>query len=259
LKPAYAFFDVDGTLIRGKSMFAFHDYWYQRWIVSELPTARHDHEDIQAILKSLVEHAAPRELINRRYYEFFAGRPVAAVTQCAQAWAEEAMDDPHFFIGAVCDRLQTLREQGLEPVFVSGSFVEALKPIARRLGVEHVRATRMMNDGYKYNGRIKQPQTIGPGKARAMAHFLAQQDVPAADCWAFGDDLSDVPMLEAVGHPVAVIGDPALAEVASLRGWAALMAGTYTGASTGVPAAPVRSLAAAVASGTSSTPATVSA
>lgn len=31
MSQAYAFFDVDGTLIRGKSMFAFHDFWYQRW------------------------------------------------------------------------------------------------------------------------------------------------------------------------------------------------------------------------------------
>jgi phosphoserine phosphatase len=41
----------------------------------------------------------------------------------------------------------------------------------------------------------------------------------ADDCWAFGDDVSDVPMLSAVGHPVAVIGDHALDSVARSREW----------------------------------------
>lgn len=71
----------------------------------------------------------------------------------------------------------------------------------------------------KYTGRFETPQTIGDGKATAIAEFLAHRVVRAEDCWAFGDDVSDVPMLSAVGHPVAVIGDRALDSVARSRGW----------------------------------------
>jgi hypothetical protein len=49
--------------------------------------------------------------------------------------------------------------------------------------------------------------------------FLAHRAAKADDCWAFGDDVSDVPMWSAVGHPVAAIGDHALDSVARSRGW----------------------------------------
>lgn len=219
MKQAYAFFDVDGTLLRGKSMFDFHDYWYLKWTAPDSLAIRHEHEDIRAILDGLIEHGAPRELVNRRYYEFFAGRQVSAVTRCAEAWAEEALRNPAFFIEPVCERLHALHAKGIEPVFVSGSFVELLRPIAARLGVGHILATRLVKDGAKYNGRLQQPQTIGVGKMLAMERFLAEHEASAGDCWAFGDDISDVPMLEAVGQAVAVIGDPTLAAAAKRRGW----------------------------------------
>lgn len=219
MSQAYAFFDVDGTLIRGKSMFAFHDFWYQRWTAPGSPIALHEHEDILAILSSLEESGVPRELINRRYYEFFVGRSVSSVMRCAQAWAEEIIKQPGFFVESVLTRLEELRQQRVEPVFVSGSFVELLGPIAKHLGVRYVLGTRLMHDGQKYNGRVEQPQTIGMGKRLVVERFLSEVGVSVCDCWAFGDDVSDVPMLETVGHAVAVIGDPALASIAAQRGW----------------------------------------
>lgn len=221
MNRAYAFFDVDGTLIHGKSMFAFHDFWYRQWPEGGAGN-RHEHEDVSAILNSLVVSGAPRELINRRYYEFFAGRSVAGVTACAQAWADQVLGQPDFFIPEVVARLESLRDAGLEPVFVSGSFVEVLNPIAKALDVKYILASRLANDGRKYNGRLAGTQTIGVGKAVAVKRFLADQEVASAHCHALGDDVSDVPMLEAVGHPTAVIGDPELAMVAAIRGWTTL-------------------------------------
>ncbi|MDE2000190.1 MAG: HAD-IB family hydrolase [Burkholderiales bacterium] len=216
MNKAYAFFDVDGTLIKGKSMFDFHDFWYQNGAEA---SSRHEHEDISAILSSLAVSGASRALINRRYYEFFAGRSVSNVTACAKAWAEQALEKPDFLVHKVVQRLSALRQDGVEPVFVSGSFVELLSPIAKALDVKYVLATRLVNDGKKYNGRITMPQTIGTGKAQAMHAFLADQDADGRDCWAFGDDISDVPMLELVGHPTAVIGDQELAMIAAIRDW----------------------------------------
>lgn len=52
-----------------------------------------------------------------------------------------------------------------------------------------------------------------------MASFLERQQARAADCAAMDDDRSDIPMLELVGGPIAVIGDALLAMEASKRGW----------------------------------------
>ncbi|MEK8034671.1 HAD family phosphatase [Ideonella sp. DXS29W] len=219
MTTAYAFFDVDGTLLRIKSMFSFHDFWYRRWKGLYDETTIEEYRDVTAILRALAESDAPRELINRRYYEFFAGRQVDEVTRCAQAWGRCALSDPNLFISEVVDELNALRSRGVEPVFVSGSFREILEPVAERLGVEQMLAIRLVQSGGRYTGRFDAPQTIGQGKALAIHQFLAERQVKPADCWAFGDDGSDLPMLAAVGHPVAVIGDPALHELARDRGW----------------------------------------
>ena len=219
---SYAFFDVDGTLLRLKSMFSFHDFWYQRWIGLDSGARVEEYEDVTAILRALVESGAQRELVNRRYYEFFSGRSVDEVGRCAQAWARTVVADPRLFVTEVIDELDALRAKGVEPVFVSGSFVEVLTPIADHLSVSHMLATRLLHDGKTYTGRFRAPQTIGEGKALAIGKFLAERSILPADCWAFGDDISDVPMLEAVGHPVAVIGDSALSSTARARGWKCL-------------------------------------
>lgn len=219
MKHTYAFFDVDGTLLNTKSMFSFHDYWYRRWNRLNGQAVSEEFEDVTAILRGLAENGAPRELINRRYYEFFAGRPVDTVTACAQAWSRSVLADPNLFVTEVVDELDGLRAKGVEPVFVSGSFKEILAPIADHLGVQEVLATSLLHVNGKYTGRFEAPQTIGDGKVAAIAEFLAHRAAEAADCWAFGDDVSDVPMLSAVGHPVAVIGDHALDSVARNRGW----------------------------------------
>lgn len=222
---AYAFFDVDGTLLNMKSMFSFHDYWYRRWLPSHSGAVGDEFEDVSAILRALTESGSPRELVNRRYYEFFAGRSVEAVAACAEAWARSVLADPGLFIPEVLDELSNLRARSVEPVFVSGSFLEILQPIAEHLGVRQVLATRLLQAGGKYTGRFEAPQTIGTGKAVAITAFLARGTAQAAECWAFGDDASDLPMLEAVGRPVAIIGDPELGAIAQARSWRRLHVG----------------------------------
>lgn len=215
----FAFFDVDGTLLRAKSMFSFHDFWYRHWKGQNDTASVEEYRDVTAIFRALGESDAPRELINRRYYEFFSGRSVDEVVLCAQAWARSVISDPRLFISETMNELESLRARGIEPVLVSGSFVEVLAPIAEHLGIRHVLATRLVRAAGKYTGRFNAPQMIGHGKAIAIKEFLACRASKAADCLAFGDDISDLPMLISVGHPVAVIGDSALEIAARSRGW----------------------------------------
>ena len=217
MSDAYAFFDVDGTLLRPKSMVAFHEYWYRHWTGLTTAAGIREYEDVSATLRTLLKSDAPRELVNRRYYEFFAGRPVDDVQRCARAWARSVTASPKNFFTEVIDEMARLRNQGIEPVFVSGSFIEVLTPIAEHLEVSQLLATRLVQVDGTYSGQILAPQTIGEGKAIAIKAFLSRHGVPSHACWAFGDDLTDMPMLDAVGHPVAVIGDPALATAARHR------------------------------------------
>ena len=60
---------------------------------------------------------------------------------------------------------------------------------------------------------------IGLGKASAIKDFLADKGVSAQSCYAFGDDVSDLPMLEIVGKPVIIEGDSELVSIAEDRKW----------------------------------------
>jgi len=222
VKNIYAFFDVDGTLIHGKSMFGFHDFWYQSWLGLSDKSHHEEYQDVTAILRALQNNDSPREVVNRRFYEVFAGRAVDEVTQCAQVWAQRELAKPSFLVQDVVAELQSLRVKGIEPVLVSGSFIEVLRPIAQHLEVSHVLATQMLHDGRHYCGRFKSPQTIGSGKAIAIRDFVRKHDARLQKCWAYGDDISDIDMLETVGNAVAVIGDSELEMISKQRGWKCL-------------------------------------
>lgn len=217
----FAFFDVDDTLIRIKSMFDFFPFW------CELQGAPETLEQFNAAFERAFAEGRPREDLNQLYYRFFAGISKMHLKAAGRLWVTqrfgaqglaEAMIFPE-----VLDRLRAHRAGGVTPVFVSGSFSALLAPLAQRMGADHMLCTRQetTSDG-TLTGEILKPQTIGAGKADAITAFLQQHDTDPRTCFAYGDDLSDRPMLETVGHPVAVIGSPDLADLARARGWECL-------------------------------------
>ncbi|MDO9174895.1 MAG: haloacid dehalogenase-like hydrolase, partial [Actinomycetota bacterium] len=58
-----------------------------------------------------------------------------------------------------------------------------------------------------------------PGKVEAIEQLARWEGLDLDQCWAYSDSASDLPMLEAVGHPVAVNPDARLERVAGQRGW----------------------------------------
>jgi phosphoserine phosphatase len=70
-----------------------------------------------------------------------------------------------------------------------------------------------------YTGQPDGPFTYREGKAEAMREVAAREGISLADSWAYSDSESDLPMLQVVGHPVAVNPDSELARVARAEGW----------------------------------------
>lgn len=212
--PIYAFFDVDDTIINTKSMFAFFSYWCEQWICNDdLLNMFNSH------FSSAQAEGAPREQLNRDYYRFLAETNPSTLAMAGEAWANGILGDDLFHSSTVT-QLKDLARKDITPVFVSGSFHEILRPISQYLGVPHILATRMiLGSNGLYTGEIADPQTIGAGKAVAIRQFLKSRGGMASECWAFGDDVSDIPMLECVGHPVAIGSNAELSKTARGRGW----------------------------------------
>jgi HAD superfamily hydrolase (TIGR01490 family) len=70
-----------------------------------------------------------------------------------------------------------------------------------------------------YTGRPDGPFTYREGKAEAIRELAEREGIDLAASYAYSDSESDLPMLRAVGHPVAVNPDSALERVARAEGW----------------------------------------
>ncbi|WP_020207658.1 HAD family hydrolase [Gilvimarinus chinensis] len=211
--PCSAFFDVDDTVIAVKSMLSFQDLWYSR---HHDPLAEQRYRDDLAGIK---KDNACWATLNRKYYSHFAGRSVDEVKSLAYEWYLLQSKDKRFYHSHVISLLRQHQSLGHTCVFVSGSFQELLEPIAKELNVEHVLAIELETDNGRYTGRIIPPQTIGEGKVLAIEEFLAQHLICASNCYAYGDDISDFPMLEYVGKPNVIAGGRSLEEKARRLGW----------------------------------------
>ena len=99
---------------------------------------------------------------------------------------------------------------GRDVVIVSTSGAEVVEPIGELLGADRVVATRMVvgEDG-RFTGEVEY-YAYGPTKAEAVTELAASEGYDLDRCYAYSDSATDVPMLEAVGHPYAVNPDRAL-------------------------------------------------
>ncbi|TRW42777.1 HAD family hydrolase [Georgenia yuyongxinii] len=116
------------------------------------------------------------------------------------------------------DLIQRHHDDGADVVVVSASAEDVVRPIAAMLGADEVIASAMeVVDGH-FTGRVAR-YVYGPAKADAIRALAAQRGYDLAACAAYSDSVTDLPMLEAVGHPVAVNPDRALRRTAVARGW----------------------------------------
>jgi HAD superfamily hydrolase (TIGR01490 family) len=112
--------------------------------------------------------------------------------------------------------------EGRKVFIVSASPEEVVRPMARYIGVDDVIATKARIDEHgKYTGEVD-IYAYGPAKADAVRAVAAEQGIDLAGSYAYSDSVTDVPLLEAVGHPHAVNPDKDLLKEAEKRGWPVL-------------------------------------
>ena len=110
--------------------------------------------------------------------------------------------------------VRTLKRLGYVVALVSGGFVEVIEPLARELGVDHVRANRLeVRDG-KLTGNVAGSVIDRRAKRAALEEFAAAHGLPLSRTIAIGDGANDQDMLAAAGLGVAFNAKPALQEVA---------------------------------------------
>jgi HAD superfamily hydrolase (TIGR01490 family) len=118
------------------------------------------------------------------------------------------------------DEVYSHQDAGRATFIVSAAGNGVVEPLAAVLGMDGGIGTRYEVDAEgAFTGRFDGPFVYGPGKVEAMEAFAAEHGIDLQASYAYSDSLSDLPMLEAVGHPVVVNPDPPLAEIAKREGW----------------------------------------
>jgi HAD superfamily hydrolase (TIGR01490 family) len=215
VEGSIAFFDVDETLIRRKSMFDFMLYFFKKkngWF-GVLQCKLY-----WRVLKIISLFGGSRNTVNRLYYRFYKGSSYVDLIEIGKQWYDQQKSEPSFFVKEVVDRLFELSNKGYKIVFVSGSFRPCLDPLANELNVKIVLCSELEVKRGVVTGYLKQ-QAIGSDKATLVRNEINKSSADSKNCYAFGDHLSDLPMLEEVGKPVVVHNCKDLIKVANKNNW----------------------------------------
>ena len=111
------------------------------------------------------------------------------------------------------------RHAGRNTYIVSAAPLEIVESLAQSLGMTAGIGTQSEVADGVYTGELVGPFCYGEGKVEAMPEIARWDGLDLRQCYAYSDSASDLPMLRAVGHPVAVNPDSRLEREARLNGW----------------------------------------
>lgn len=210
-----AFFDLDKTVIAKASLMAFGKAFYREGLISRRNLARGLWT--QVIYVRLGASAKKLAQIRRTVLEITQGWEQARVREIV-AEGLVSVIDPITYPDAV-GLIEAHRSASRRIYLVSAAPVEIVEPLARHLGVDEAIASLALvdRDG-RYTGEME-CYAYGPAKAALIREIADRDGVDLARSWAYSDSATDLPMLEVVGHPVAVNPDRALRRIAQLRDW----------------------------------------
>jgi HAD superfamily hydrolase (TIGR01490 family) len=206
----YAFFDVDGTLVKGVSMLNFLRFYYRKRFEHNIWIGNLAY-NIYLIKSWMINKLTQsRERLNRFYYHRYQNQSVEWIRNLGQVWYKELKNSEGIFFNLVIHELRWHQQLGAEVVFVSGSFGACLEPIANELGVNHILCTELLHQYGRFTGKIR-ASMIGNGKVEAIKNFLKSKEFFQLNiCYAYGDHMSDLPMLKLVGNSRVISGDKKL-------------------------------------------------
>lgn len=211
---AAAFFDLDRTIISGSSVFTFGWVAYRAGL---MPTSQLISDAANAVAFKFTGASDDKtEMVKSRILEAIAGVPVSTFTDLADDILPKLMADVRREARGLID-LHT--DAGRDTYIVSASPIEIVAKFAEAMEMTGGLGTVAEIDNGIYTGRLAQPFCYGEGKADAINRVATDKGYDLEASYAYTDSAGDLPMLEAVGHPVAVNPDRALETIAYHRGW----------------------------------------
>lgn len=206
-----AFFDVDGTLLPGAyGEGIFIRYLLEKKVLTWKNLARY-------VISVLAGGNFLHRLAWERNKNYLKGQRAEEI----RGWAERCFRERILSrlsergLAAVQDHLR----QGHRVLLVSASISDLVEPLRQHLDVHGALATRLASRDGCLTGRTHGPFVYGGRKAKLLRRWATRRHMNLRRSYAYSDHHSDIPLLEMVGHPVAVNPDEKLRRHARKCGW----------------------------------------
>jgi HAD superfamily hydrolase (TIGR01490 family) len=209
-----AFFDLDKTLIEGSSALHFGRAAYKAGMVSRRQLA----SDVWANLKFRLNGSTDQgtDELRERILASIAGQ---RVVDLARMGPDVLAGILPLIYREVLDEAYAHQDAGRPVYIVTAASQELAEVLAHVLVLDGGLGMRSeVRDGV-YTGKAVGPFTYREGKAEAIRELAAREGIDLTESYAYSDSESDLPMMRAVGHPVAVNPDRVLERVAREEGW----------------------------------------
>jgi len=212
-------FDLDHTLLDGDSDVLWCDFLLQRGLL--------DRAVFEPRNQSMDREYRAGTVSAQAFCEFYVG---TLAGRTAAQWEPLRREFLHGVIapriGATARALiERHRSAGDLLVLTTATNRFITEPTAAHLGLPHLIATECeaAADG-RFTGRVAGTLNMREGKVKRLHEWLVAQDLALPDCETtfYSDSINDLPLLQAVRHPVAVNPDERLAAIAAERGWSVL-------------------------------------
>jgi fatty acyl-CoA reductase len=151
----------------------------------------------------------------RHFYRKYDGAPADRIRADAWELFSDLILAKSFPAGI--RRVREHRALGHRTLLITGALDFVIEPL-RPLFDDIVCARLAERDG-RFTGEMVEAPPTGEARAIAIADYAAAEGLELSESVVYADSASDLPMLEAVGHPVAVNAEPKLAAIARKRGW----------------------------------------
>jgi HAD superfamily hydrolase (TIGR01490 family) len=211
---AAAFFDLDRTVIRRSSVLALAGSFRRRGLITRIDLVKSAFWQVLFVLRGAsAERVRSVAEDGMKILEGFSVEEMQHLVGDAMETVLRPLvyQEPLRLV----DRHRALGE----PVYiVSATLQEIVQHIADDLGFDGaIGSTCEIVDGV-YTGMTLRA-AHGDGKAQALRDLATAEGIDLTKSTAYSDSYTDVPFLEAFGHPVAVNPDRRLRRIAHLRGW----------------------------------------
>jgi HAD superfamily hydrolase (TIGR01490 family) len=207
-----AFFDVDGTLIARNSGPLYMKFLRRRGEIRRRDALRTLYLFLRYKLGFLDIEAAAASSSG-----WIRGRREQDVAEHCRVWYRDMVRQ--YLQPEMVRRVRHHQAEGHVVALLSSTTPYLAGPLAEELGIEHLIVSRMVIEDGRFTGDVHRPICYGAGKIHWAKRFAIERDIDLAASWFYTDSVTDLPMLEIVGHPEIVNPDPRLRREARRRGW----------------------------------------